>query len=54
MKHFINVLVILILTGFAVGIAILQFNDMQHPWGVAFLPIGVMMFAWGYKISNDY
>lgn len=54
MKHFINILIILILTGFAVGTAIIQFNDMQNPWSILFLPIFVMMISWGVKIKDDY
>lgn len=53
MKHFINVLVILILTGFAIGICYLQIN-YKEPWGILFLPLVIFMFFWGLKIYSDY
>ena len=54
MKHFINLLVILILTGFAIGIAYLQVSYPTGAWFIAYLPICVFMFLWGMKLDNDY
>lgn len=56
MKHFINILVILILTAFAVGIAWVTLNSssVSNIWGLLFIPLIVMMVLWGYKIKDDY
>ena len=56
MKHFINILVILILTGFAVGIAYLAYNspNSQNSWGFLFLPLIALMWFWGEKLYRDY
>lgn len=54
MKHLINILVILILTGFVIGIAYLQVKNMDSAWFVAFMPTVVMMFCWGIKLNGDY
>lgn len=57
MKHFINILVILILTGFAVGIAWLQYHANENNpfwWWLLYLPLLIMMIAWGEKVSKDY
>lgn len=54
MKHVINILVILILTGFAVGIAYLQMNDVKSAWFIAYLPISIFMFLWGLKLNDNY
>jgi Ni,Fe-hydrogenase I cytochrome b subunit len=53
MKHFIDVLIILILTGFAIGIAYLQVNN-NGPWGVLFLPLFILMLLSGEKIYENY
>jgi hypothetical protein len=54
MKHFINVLVILILTGFAVGIAYLQVTHPKDVWSLAYIPLCVFMLLWGFKLESDY
>jgi len=54
MKHFINILVILILTGFAIGIAILQVNNPNDKWFLAYVPLCIFMFLWGLKLYDDY
>lgn len=54
MKHLINILVILILTGFAIGIAYLQVKDRESAWFIAFMPVTVMMLCWGNKLNDDY
>ena len=54
MKHFINLLVILILTGFAIGIAYLQVSYPTGAWFIAYIPLCVFMFLWGMKLDNDY
>lgn len=53
MKDFINVLVILILTGFAIGISYVQINN-AGPWGLLFLPLFILMLLWGEKIYENY
>ena len=53
MKHFINILVILILTGFTVGVTFLQVN-YGEAWFISYIPLIVMMFVWGIKLDNDY
>jgi len=56
MKHLINLLVILILTGFTVGLTYvtIEYGSSQSPWAILYLPIFIMMICWGIKITNDY
>ena len=54
MKHFINIFVTLILTGFAVGISYLQLMTPDGAWCLLFIPLIVMMILWGVKLDNDY
>ena len=56
MKHFINILVIFILTFFTIGIVYvtLTYGKEDNHWGFLFLPLIGMMLLWGFKISNDY
>lgn len=54
MKHFINVLVILILTGFAVGLTHIVITTKIPELGMLYLPLMIFMFTWGIKLSNDY
>ena len=56
MKHFINILVILILTAFAVGVTWVTINSHSEKniWGILFIPLIAMMILWGYKIKDDY
>lgn len=53
MKHFINVLVILILTGFAIGITYVQINN-PGPWGLLFIPLFILMLLCGERIYENY
>ena len=53
MKHFINTLVILILTVFTIGITFLQVIYGEALF-ISFIPLMVMMFARGIKLDNDY
>ena len=53
MKNFLNVFVILILVGLIIGTAWLQVV-YGEAWFIGFLPLAVMSFAWGVKISQDY
>jgi len=52
MKHFINLLVILILTGFAVGIAYLQVLHPKDVWFLAYIPLCGFMLLWGFKLES--
>lgn len=54
MKHFINILVILILTGFVVGIAYLQVTHPKDVWSLGYIPLCVFMVLWGFKLDGDY
>jgi uncharacterized membrane protein YccC len=54
MKHIINLLVILILTGFAVGIAYLQVLHPKDVWFLAYIPLCGFMLLWGLKLDGDY
>ena len=54
MKHLINILVILILTGFAIGLAYLQITYTEQAWFIAYLPLSVFMLMWGIKLNEDY
>jgi hypothetical protein len=53
MKHIINLLITLILTGFAVGIAWLAWND-TFAWGVLYIPWFVLTILWGNHITKTY
>ena len=54
MKDFLNVFVILILTGFTVGIAYIQLIDAKTPWSLLYVPDIVFLLMWGIKINDDY
>ena len=56
MKHIINLLITLILTGFAVGIAWLASNDTvgSNIWGVLYIPLFVLTIFWGNHITKTY
>ncbi len=53
MKHFINILITLILTGFAIGIAYLQVN-YEGVWFFLYLPLLIIMMLWGDQIIEKY
>lgn len=53
MKHFINILLILILTGFAVGIAYLA-THFEQRYSVLFIPECAFIFLLGLKLNDDY
>jgi hypothetical protein len=56
MKNFINVLVIIILTGFAIGTTWICYHDTNENsmWAVLYLPLFIFMVAWGIKLDKDY
>jgi hypothetical protein len=54
MKHFINILVILILVFFAIGITYLQARQMTAAWHLLYVPIMFFMLGWGIKLNQDY
>jgi hypothetical protein len=54
MKHFINILVILILTGFVIGVAYLQAIHPKDVWFLAYIPLCMFMLLWGFKLESDY
>ena len=54
MKHFINILGLLILTFFAVGVTYLQSAAIKAPWGVLYIPLFIFFLMWGAKLNNDY
>ena len=53
-KDFINILLILILTGFAVGITYLQYLQIEYFWALLYLPLIVLMIMLGLKLHDDY
>jgi hypothetical protein len=53
MKDFFYLLVTLILTGFAIGIAYLQVT-YGEAWFIAYLPLIIMFFCWGVVIADEY
>ena len=53
MKHFMYLLITLILTGFAIGIAYLQVTYGEG-WFLNYIPLIIMYFAWGVVIVNEY
>lgn len=54
MRDFINILLILILTGFAVGITYLQWLDLRTSWSLLYLPLFVFIIMLGVKLNNNY
>jgi hypothetical protein len=54
MKHVINILVILILVGFAIGLVYVQLNNEGDLWFMGLVPTGVFMLLWGDKLIKDY
>ena len=53
-KDFINILLILVLTGFAVGITYLQYLQIEYAWSLLYLPLIVLMIMLGLKLHDDY
>lgn len=54
MKDFLNVLIVLILTGLTLAIGIAQFYQPKQLWGMLFLPMIALFILWGAKICDDY
>lgn len=54
MKHFINILGLLILTFFAVGVTYLQSAAMKASWGLLYIPLFIFFLMWGIKLNDDY
>jgi hypothetical protein len=54
MKHFINILGLLILVFFSIGVAYLQTSNVEQVWGMLYLPICLFILLWGIKIDNNY
>jgi len=56
MKDFINFFLIIILAGFAVGIAymIRTSPDSKNVWGVLYIPLFILMIMLGIKLREDY
>jgi len=58
MKHFINILVIVILTAFAVlltyVIHIEPAESTPNGFGILYIPLGIFMLVWGIKLNEDY
>lgn len=53
MKHLINILLILILTGFAVGTAYLS-THYNPKYAILFMADFILMIALGVKLDKDY
>lgn len=54
MRDFINILLILILTGFAVGITYVQLLDINNPWCILYIFWFVLAHMLGDKLKDDY
>lgn len=54
MKNLINILVTFILTGFAIGVTLVQINNIDCRFYILYLPLVIAMFAWGAKLDQDY
>lgn len=54
MKDFFNIFIVIILTGFAIGISYMQYTQVDRLWGLLYLPWIIIAIAWGIKINNDY
>jgi uncharacterized membrane protein (Fun14 family) len=53
MKDFLTVLITLILSGFAIGIAYLSVNYTE-PYGVLYIPWTILVLLWGLVLSDYY
>ena len=53
-KDFINILLILIITGFAVGITYVQLLYITKPWGTLYILWFILVILLGNKLKNDY
>ena len=53
-KDFINILLILIITGFAVGITYVQLLDMNNAWCILYLFWFVLVIMLGIKLKDEY
>jgi|688.fasta_scaffold513496_2 hypothetical protein len=56
MKHFINILVILILTGFTIGLTWVCYHNTSKDsvWGILYVPLLILIILWGAKLNEDY
>jgi hypothetical protein len=54
MKDFFNIFIVIILTGFAIGISYMQYTQLDIFWGCLYIPWIFISIAWGIKINNDY
>ena len=54
MKHFFNFFIVLVLVGLAIAVAYMLTNSKTNTWGIAYVPITIFMFLWGYKLYKDY
>lgn len=55
MKHVINILVLLIITGLAMGLtAEIIHIGSPSPIGVLYLPLIIFAGLWGLKLYRDY
>ena len=54
MKDFLNIFIIIILVGFAIGISYMQYIQRPSFWCILFLPWIGFAIAWGIKINKDY
>lgn len=54
MKNFVNILVTFILTGFTIGLTLVQINNIEYDFGLLYVPLIIAMFAWGAKLDQDY
>jgi hypothetical protein len=54
MKDFINILLILALVFFAIGITYVQVNNPTHVWAFLYVPLFVLMILLGVKLNYDY
>lgn len=57
-KNFINVLVIIILSIFTIGLTVLYVNpsnvDIRCGLGAMYIPLCLFILLWGMKLDNDY
>lgn len=53
MKDFMYLLVTLIITGFAIGLAYLQVV-YGEAWFLGFIPLTFLFFVWGLAIIEEY
>ncbi len=54
MRDFINVFIVIVICGLAVGVTYVQVNNPDKPFGILYIPLFIWGCFWGYKLMDDY